>query len=245
MINFQIYVPTWGRCGDTSTLSLLNEEQCCVVCRPSEQGYYRETGYPTLVLPEGMEGLGAARQYIVETADADYIWMVDDDLKLDNLYKSIEYITFNASLEKAGIFGLGQYFMSHERIKKDGIFTRRGASRQVWGLDRKRYLSSKLDMSKWILMQDLYCWMGMQIAGHRVLISNECLLKEGKGANYGGSVHYRNPERVRGMLMKLKETFPNYIEVFESYRGTVQGLPIGVNFRVKWAKIHQEIPRVD
>lgn len=245
MTTAEVYVPTWGRAGNTATLDRLKRQDCVVVVRAEEEEYYKSRGWRVMVLDADHSfGLGQARQFIIENSPNDLIWMVDDDLTLDNLMESIQYISYYADKEDAGIFGMGTYFMSHNRIAKDGAWTRRGAGRQVWGVNRKKYLASKLDMSPWILCQDLYCWVSMQIKGHRCMISNECLLKEGTGAKSGGSVYYRSKSLVTEMITRLHALYPDYIDLFPSDRGTVSGIPIGQAFRVKWAKIHKEIPRV-
>lgn len=240
MTTLQIFVPTWKRMGDTPTLdNLKNKTDVIVAIRPEEREYYSQRGYNILVLPPDCIGLGAAQHYIFNTSQADLIWLADDDLNNMNLVEQIRYITYFADQEKAGIFGLGRHFLQNIRIEKDGPWTRKGSTGGCWGVRKEYYQASGLDSTPWMVLCDLYLWIGMQVAGYGCLISNECIMKGGEGKK-GGCVDYRTDEMVIEAINKLADEFPEYVSVFESDRATIQRHKVGLGFRVAWSKIHKE-----
>lgn len=242
-MTYQIFIPTWKRVGKTETLKHIPPSKSILVLRPEEESYYYDPVFPAMILPSIINTIGKTRDYIIRNATADYVWMVDDDVSNDNIIEGIEYITYYAEQEDAGIFGFGKHFMINQRLEKDGIFSRCGSSDRIWGVHREKYLSSNLNMSRYPVLEDLYCWMGMQIAGHRALISNEYESKT-KEPKTGGCSTYRTAELVRNNLYKLQNDFPRHFAIKESERETVQNINIGLNFRTSWAKIHKEIPRI-
>jgi hypothetical protein len=226
--------------GNSTTLNNLADKRSVIVAiRPEEEEYYRTRDYNVMVLPPDCIGLGAAQHYIFNNAEADLVWLADDDLKNTNLDKDIEYISYYAGQEQAGIFGLGRHFMKHIRIEKDGIWTRTGSTGGCWGVNKKMYQASGLDSSPWTVVCDLYLWIGMQAAGYGALISNLCIMKGGEGKT-GGCVDYRTNEMVVDAVYKLQEAFPRYFHIFPSDTATIQRHKVGLGFRVEWKRIHED-----
>src|SRR5580765_863373 len=186
MATYQIFVPTWRRMGNTSTLAGLKDKNTViVVVRPEEEEYYTSRGYSLMVLPSDCIGLGAAQQYIFHNAQTDLVWLTDDDLNMENLLSQIHYVSYYAEQENAGIFGLGKHFMQYQRLEKDGEWSRQGSCDRVWGINTAMYKSSGLDSTPFPILCDLYVWVGMQVAGYGALISNRCIVKGGNAKGGG------------------------------------------------------------
>jgi glycosyltransferase involved in cell wall biosynthesis len=242
-VTFQIYIPTYKRTEKlirTIESSPELKKEGVLVVRPEEEKHYKDDGFQVLTLPEGCEGLGAARQYIMERTLSDYVWMLDDDLNNQDLFNIIQYVTFCAAKEDAGIFGLGSHFMDYVKLEKDGEWTRKGYAVAAWGLNRKKYLQTGMDMREWRLCADIYCYAGMQVAGHKVLISNIYTAKQGHPSS-GGCLTYRTADVLHSYFDRLEKTYPEYIRVVDSPRFPRTWYK---SLRIQWAKIHKDIPRI-
>jgi hypothetical protein len=239
---FEVFIPTWRRT-DKLIKTLANspelQKTATIVVRPEEENHYLDAGFNVMVLPEGYEGLGAARQYIMTNTTADYVWMLDDDLNNSNLGEILAYVAVCARDADAGIFGLGNHFMVNARMEKDGDWTRKGYAVAAWGLDRRKYLATGMNMYPWKLCADLYCYVGMQIAGYKVMISNQYTAKQGNQQDGGCNV-YRDAEILHSFFYKLEETYPKYVKVNPSKVDRTWYKSV----RIEWSKIHREIPRI-
>lgn len=82
---FPIFIPTKGRSAQAKTPQLLPSNSYILVIEPKDEMAYRQRFSTTsfLVLPQSDQGIGFARQFILDHARAKQLpwyWMLDDDI---------------------------------------------------------------------------------------------------------------------------------------------------------------------
>lgn len=237
---YRICVPTWRRMGNTSTLDLLKDKRSVtVVVQPEEEDYYIRNGYDVMVVPSDSFGIGSAKHYFFLNCPADLVWSVDDDMKNEHLIEEVEYVSYHAAQENAGLFGLNRHSFRHSKIERDGEWSRYGAPDRIWGVDRHRYKDSGLNCASWPILEDLYVWIGMQVSGYGTLINNRYIARGGN-IKYGGCDNAQVRDKIIEGILRMQETFPDYVSIFDSYRASIQNMKVGLGFRVAWKRIHEE-----
>jgi len=79
-----IVIPTRGRWNEQITLSNIpipRRNSVLLVVRPDEWAQHSRFGPNVMVLPEGVEGIAATRDWIIDKFPTDLICMLDDDLR--------------------------------------------------------------------------------------------------------------------------------------------------------------------
>src|SRR5277367_3159187 len=83
-----VVIPTYGRVNRQITYDGISAPCAVSHCpypivfciRPSEEYYFSAKKYPSLILPDNVIGIAAARDYIVEKFPSKKVLMLDDDL---------------------------------------------------------------------------------------------------------------------------------------------------------------------
>ena len=79
----KIYIPSRGRAEKQTTYAELPKnirKNTEIVIGRKDEKAYRALGYPLLVLPAGVTGIGKVRQYLIDNCPSNKIVMLDDDL---------------------------------------------------------------------------------------------------------------------------------------------------------------------
>lgn len=236
-----VYIPTYGRVGHKMRVVEQLGRRATLVVRSTEQhafgGLQKATGCGILVLPQGIEDIGATRHWIVKRAAAhlDYVWMMDDDLLTKDILIGMNAVMQEMKRTKSSLGCFGPAFMANARFEKDGAFSYNKFGNAAWCVRRKHYIEDDVDMSVFRTSEDMYCWLKMMTSGRRTVISNKYLARKREGQG-GGCDEYRTTQMILDDMVLLQRMFKPYYQLKES-RFKSQGRPLGVVARVSWVKL--------
>lgn len=240
----RVFVPTYGRVGTKMPAVAQLGRRATLVVRSSEQNSHgalqATTGCSILVLPEGIEDIGATRHWIVTRAarELDYVWMVDDDVLTKNIVVGINAVMQEMSRKRASLGCLGPAFMANARFEKDGDFSYNKFGNAAWCVRRKHYIEDDVDMSTFRTSEDMYCWLKMMTSGRRTVISNKYLARKREGQG-GGCDEYRTTQIILDDMILLQRMFKPYYQLKEGPFKS-QGRQLGVAARVSWVKLAKD-----
>jgi hypothetical protein len=178
--------------------------------------------------------IGQIRDWLMHISVADIVFMIDDDIVNDDLQEGIKAMADRIAEEGLAAAGMGARFMVHERLKKDGEWSRFGYLTKAWGLRKSYYFQVGADMSPWPCHEDTYMACVIGANGHIYERSNKYLAKEAK--NYGGGCDsYRTDHMIIQYMKELAKQSPEYVQVKNS-KVSNNGRRLGVSTRVAWSR---------
>lgn len=235
-----IYIPSRGRAGLVTTPAALPKQLaklCTIVVRHDEIEEYREASPDLryLVMPKGVEGISATRQWILDKAKGKYLCMVDDDItgfcfkplstkyggirrcKASKLVPAFKLLLSWVQSGKFAHVGISERYMAARPSERPWFENNRMGQFTIWNLTLLKCLKLRFDRVP--LMQDLD--MNLQLLAHgypsRVLTRVSFVAKP---ENYKGgcSIFRTTPFKMRA-CRKLANIHKGIIEVHLKEKG--------------------------
>lgn len=237
----KIYIPSRGRADKVTTLQALPpglRESCTIVVRHDEANAYKakpEFFGKVLVMPKGINGISATRQWIMENADERFHCQMDDDItgfcfkpkslvfggirripadhRIGGAFKTLmDWI----SVEGIAHVGIAERSMAARPGKKPYYENNRLGQLTMWDLRVMRKLGARFDRVK--LMQDLDMNLQFLRAGYpsRVLTKISYVAKPEDYA--GGCSIFRNDDLKRKMCDKMARLHKGLVESKEKVK---------------------------
>lgn len=228
----KIYIPSRGRAKTLTTPYVLPEalfDKCVVVVRPDEIDEYKDQNIELasqnqfLVLPKGVNGLSATRQWIIEQANERFHAQLDDDItgfcykprsdvyggvtrmrdgvQAKKVLKAVDVLMRWIREDGLAHVGISERFMAARPSEKPYYENNRLGQFTMWDLSILRKLGARFDRIK--LMQDLDMNLQLLEAGYpsRVLTRISYVAKPEQFK--GGCALYRDDEMKRKMCDKM------------------------------------------
>ena len=256
-----VYIPSRGRAHEMLTLFQLPrrwQEKSHIVCPASEAHLYQRLGVDVMGVPDELSGIHHARQWVVDHAHSECVFMIDDDMKFaqrDPKWLYPEY-TYYLPQAETGPEQVGKLFdMMESWMEVDG-FVHIGIDARQMNVGRK---------DRWwrqvVRMNNAY--------GHNVRILKEegirwdrlpvmedfdvtlCLLKEGypnqitvdyvwnqRGSGKkGGCSSYRNLQMQAECAHRLAALHAPFVQVVEkSSKSNWEGMETRTDVQISWRK---------
>jgi hypothetical protein len=187
-MRFKCVIPSLGRPQDIQSHPLL--EYCHVVVVASQLGDYKHGSRKPLdyhVLPEGVTGLAATRNFILDelwAKDEDFVWMIDDDFQFmtymmnraprkfvdpEYMLAVVDHVGTAAVDSGTGLFGFNLQQKPIERIPSRFIGLRGWLSANAMGVidrslrfDPTFVVKGDIDMSLQCLFKHRFLWKDLR-----------------------------------------------------------------------------------
>lgn len=229
-----------------------------LLVRPDEEELY-EANYPqaTLhVLPVGVEGIAATRDYIIYGMRGDdRVVMLDDDLHFaarreDNMtlfrpctnedLRNMEESLKNL-LEAYAHCGIGAREGGNRNTEPVMLNTR---TLRVLGYRRDIIKKHGLNFMPMLLKQDFHMTLQLLRLGYDCPLANMWVSNQAKGSNApGGCSVFRSPALMEQMALKLAELHPGFVRVVQKTTKTAWGGESRTDVTVAWKEARKSADR--
>lgn len=251
-----VFVVTYGRVGKQVTwrnLPPVVREQWKVSLLVDAAEAKAHGDIPVTVLPEGLRGIGAVRQWMIDNSP-DKVLMLDDDLRF---YK--RRADDRKLLEKASDVDIAAMFAAIEETLDEhplvGVASREGANRNIEKMIENTrvlrllaYRSSELRergirFDRVPVMEDFDVALQLLRAGRKNVILNDYAHnQEGSGLS-GGCSTYRTREVQSEAAHKLAQLHPGLVNVVTKVTKGAWGGGERQDVIVKWKKAYESSRR--
>lgn len=250
-MDITVFIPTRGRTNYTpitaEELKKFSDFTPTFVCPTREQSYYARYGN---VMPFDGEGIGPARQFILENSPTDCVVMLDDDL-----YFSKRVDPDNGGkLEKVQGKQLQEMFAYiklwlDEGFVHGGISARQGNQHIAYPFtdcirvnnahffNRAVVLREGIRFDELPVMEDFFVTLSLLLKGYpnRVLY-DYCWSQRASGFK-GGCSSYRTPALQAEAAHRLYDLFPDYVKVVEKTSASQSGaMATRTDVNIQWLK---------
>lgn len=253
-----VFVPTRGRWGESRQITLreLSTKSDIVpylVC-PHGEGY-RHTEYHSshsvLETPEGLEGIGPTRQWIIENSPTQGVVMIDDDMYFQRRRDGVGTLYVPDDLNPL----FHWIRMSLEKYAHGGVSARQGnnhiaESERVNGrmnnflfYDRDIYMEEGCRFDAIPVMEDFYVTLDLLTMGYENVVSYEWVWNQRRSGYAGGCSLYRTKDMQGSAARRLKEKFPGFVKVVTKYKeGHSVFSGIHTDVQIQWRKAFDTKP---
>lgn len=225
----KIMIPTYKRVDNQITLKSIPKDLLkltYLVCYEEEELHLKKYNINLIVLPQGIRGIGAKRQYIVDNYPQEHILFIDDDLSFlkrkngetklekikDNQFKEL-YDWILMCLEKGfGIVGCSAQGGNNRFPNK---FTYFGRIWAIYGINTKILNKHNIRYDQIEVMEDFYVVLDLLRWGYRSIINTEFAHGQKASNQAGGCSETRTYEiqKQSALLLSLKhEPFVNVVK---------------------------------
>lgn len=210
------------------------------------------------ILPKGLTGLSAARQWTMEQAGESLLMFMDDDLQF-NIRTEDMKLKKPTDQELEMMFDILEGWLQ-EDIALVGISPRAGNNRctndyeentrimRCYGFNRDILISEGIRWDRLRLLQDFDVTLGLLTKGYKNRLLYTYCNGEVGGANApGGCSAYRTPKMKTEVACELHKLYPGIVDVVQKKSKTgwagMKKLPDGTTIRtevvVQWKKAYR------
>jgi hypothetical protein len=263
-MSFQIYIPSAGRPERQITLSKIPEywlnNTTLVVPEGQRKKYRRALTRPVNIVECDAANIGETRQWIIDTTDADYVLMMDDDLyfyhrkekykiglvgnseednalMIDRLFKSMDDLGF-VHVGVAPRTEASFYLCAYKCCTRiNNVHGYNVAEMRRLG---KNY-GARFDRLK--VMEDFHVTLTLLKNGYPNKVLLDYVWNQPGSNTDGGCSTYRTPEAQAKAAHKLASLHPDYVKVVEKKvvgKTSWAGMKTRTDVRIQWHKIYED-----
>lgn len=225
-----------------------------IVVPKDQASSYEHYGWPVLALPKTVPSfLPPQRQWIMENAACDYVFLMDDDLTFDYRYEGLclkrsddvamgkmikDVLELMETYSLVGISCRSVNTLEHGSVKKN-----KGNMNRCYCVNRSHFLSEKCTFAPFdsFLIEDLYVTLTMMKAGHPTCILYTYAQEHKVSNDKGGCSLYRTLELEEKSAKYIVKAFPDItrLRVKKNKAGNfgkpiLNGMVMKVSVTVDW-----------
>jgi glycosyltransferase involved in cell wall biosynthesis len=244
----RVFVVTYGRAGRQVTWRNLPpsiQQRATLLVDAAEAESHG--GLPVTVLPQGLRGIGAVRQWAIDNAGDDKVLMMDDDLRF--VVRRTDEPTKLRQPEPGEIddmFKQIEVYLDHFPLV--GVASREGANNCTDNMMKNtrvlRLLAYRTDVltdlgirfDRIPVMEDFDVALQLLRAGHENIVLNLWAHNQEGSGKEGGCSTYRTMEMQAQAARRLAELHPGLVRVVEKETKTAWGGGLRTDVQIYWKR---------
>lgn len=245
-----IFIPSMRRPRLQYTLNALKSESpfpITLVVPQEEHQDYDGVHSSLLLVPAGLQGIAATRQWIMQQAADPYVLMMDDDLTfaVRRLDDATRFREPQAGELRTMLLDVAELLTNYAHV---GIATREGGNRntmpvltctrapRVIGYQRKVFFKERVDFRNSTVMDDFEATLHLLTRGYPNAILNTYVQNQKGSGTAGGASTYRTLEVHRAAAEKLQQRYPQFVKTVEKTTKTAWGGATRTDVVIQWKK---------
>lgn len=252
----EVYIPTLSRPSVQETWSNLPVEvqrNTKLVVDADEAPLY--SGYPCVVLPSGIRGIGKVREWICLNAEEPKVLMLDDDLRFAHR-RGDERTRFREARNSEVMEAFSQIEQLLNKYAHVGMSTREGGNRETQDFIKNsrtlRVLAYRVDIlyeegisfSRLPVMEDFDVHLSLLERGYENVRLNWIVQDQRGSGLAGGCSTYRTSEVQSKAAHLLASHHPKFVSVVQKTTKTAWGGGTRTDVRIQWKDALASAPAI-